>query len=260
MNALEIGLVGLFGLLLGSFLNVVIYRVPLGESIVSPGSRCTSCGHELTWYENVPVLAWMVLRARCRVCKSSISVRYPLVEAGTAALFALAAARIARWVELIAYLVAFAGLLALSAIDIDVQRVPVSVLYPTLATTAAILAVAAGVDHRWDDFARAIIGAAIGFALLRLIHFASPRSMGYGDVRLAILCGLVLGWHGLTYVIVGLYSAFVLGTVVGVTLIAVGRGKFGKAIPFAPYLAAGAIFVSLYGEPLANATKKLWGD
>jgi leader peptidase (prepilin peptidase) / N-methyltransferase len=260
MNPLEIAAVGLFGLLLGSFLNVVIYRVPLGESIVSPGSRCTNCGHELTWYENVPVLAWIVLRARCRMCKSSISVRYPLVEASTAALFALAAARIDRWVELVAYLVAFAGLLALSAIDIDVQRVPVSVLYPTLATTAVLLGIAAGIEDRWDDFGRALIGAAIGFALLRIIHAVSPRSMGYGDVRLAILCGLILGWHGLTYVIVGLYGAFVLGTVIGVVLIAVGRGKFGKAIPFAPYLAAGAIYVSLYGEPLANATKKLWGD
>ena len=123
-----------------------------------------------------------------------------------------------------------------------------------------MLAIAAGVDDRWDDLARAIVGAAIGFALLRLIHLVSPRGMGYGDVRLAILCGLVLGWHGLTYVIVGLYTAFVLGAVVGVILIAVGRGKFGKSIPFAPYLAAAAIYVSLYGEPLARVTKKLWGD
>lgn len=123
-----------------------------------------------------------------------------------------------------------------------------------------LLAIAAGVDDRWDDLARAAVGAAIGFALLRLIHLASPRSMGYRDVRLAILCGAMLGWHGLTYVIVGLYSAFVLGAVVGVILIAIGRGKFGKAIPFAPYLAAAAIYVSLYGEPLARATRKLWGD
>src|SRR4030095_8335013 len=108
-----------------------------------------------------------------------------------------------RWVDLAAYLVAFAGLLALSVIDIEVQRVPVSVLYPTPAAPAILLAIAGGVDDRWDDFARALIGAAIGFGLLRLIHLASPRSMGYGDVRLAVLCGLILGWHGLTYVIVG---------------------------------------------------------
>ncbi|MEO5842848.1 MAG: prepilin peptidase [Acidimicrobiales bacterium] len=260
MDVWVITVVGLIGLLVGSFLNVVIYRVPRGESIVSPGSRCTNCGHELTWFENVPVIAWIALRARCRSCKSAISVRYPLVEIATGALFALAAARIDRWVELAAYLVAFAGLLALSAIDIDVQRVPVAVLYPTLGATAALLAIAAGVDDGWDDGARAIVGAAIGFALLRLVHLASPRGMGYGDVRLAILCGAVLGWHGLTYVIVGLYSAFVLGAVVGVILIAVGRGRFGKAIPFAPYLAVAAIYVSLYGEPLARATRKLWGD
>ena len=213
----------------------------------------------MTWLENVPVIAWIALRGRCRACHSSIGVRYPLVEVATAALFALAAARIDRWVELAAYLFAFGGLLALSVIDIDLQRVPVAVLYPTLGATAVLLAIAAGVDDRWDDGARAIVGAAIGFALLRLVHFASPRGMGYGDVRLAILCGLILGWHGLTYVIVGLYSAFVLGAVVGVVLIAVGRGKFGKAIPFAPYLAAAAIYVSLYGEPLADSTKKIWG-
>lgn len=249
---------GLLGLLVGSFLNVVIYRVPRGESIISPGSRCTNCGHELTWFENIPVIAWISLCARCRACKSSISIRYPLVEVATGALFALTAARIDRWAELAAYLVAVAGLLALSAIDIDVQRVPVAVLYPTLGATAVLLAIAAGVDDRWDDLVRAIVGAAIGFALLRLIHLASPRGMGYGDVRLAILCGLVLGWHGLTYVIVGLYSAFVLGAVVGVIVIAAGRGKFGRAIPFAPYLAAAAIYVSLHGEPLAEATKKIW--
>ena len=137
---------------------------------------------------------------------------------------------------------------------------PVSILYPTLAITAVLLSVAAGVDDRWDDLVRALIGGAIGFAVFRLIHLASPRSMGYGDVRLAILCGLVLGWHGLTYVIVGLYGAFVLGAVVGVALIVFGRGKFGKAIPFAPYLAAAAVYVSLYGEPLARGTKQLWGD
>lgn len=260
MNVYEIAGVGLFGSLIGSFLNVVIHRVPNGESIVAPGSRCPKCGHELAWFENIPVFAWVALRARCRTCQAPISARYPLVEMGTAALFALAAARIDRWVELAAYLVAFAGLFALSVIDLDTQRVPVAVLYPTMAGTAALLAVASGVDDRWDDLARALAGAAIGFAVLRLIHLASPRSMGYGDVRLAILCGLILGWHGLTYVIVGLYGAFVLGAVVGVLLITIGRGKFGKAIPFAPYLAAGAAYVSLYGEPLADLTKKLWGD
>ena len=251
---------GLLGLLVGSFLNVVIYRVPRGESIVSPGSRCTNCGHELTWCENIPVIAWVALRARCRACHSSISVRYPLVELTTGALFALAAARIDPGIELAAYLFAFAGLLSLSAIDIDLQRVPVAVLYPTLGATSVLLAIAAGVDDRWDDGVRALVGAAIGFALLRLIHFASPRGMGYGDVRLAILCGLILGWHGLTYVIVGLYSAFVVGAVVGAILIASDRAKFGKAIPFAPYLAAAAIYVSLFGEPLANGTRKIWGD
>jgi leader peptidase (prepilin peptidase)/N-methyltransferase len=259
MEPWEIGAAGLFGLLVGSFLNVVIYRVPRGESIVSPGSRCTNCGHELSWFENVPVVAWIALRARCRVCKAAISVRYPVVELATGTLFLLAATRIDHWAELGAYLVAFAGLLALSAIDIDVQRVPVSVLYPTLAATTILLATAAGVGDRWDDLGRALIGGAIGFAVFRLIHLASPRSMGYGDVRLAILCGVVLGWHGLTYVIVGLYGAFVIGALVGVVLIVLGRGKFGKAIPFAPYLAVAAVYVSLYGEPLANGTRKIWG-
>src|SRR5688572_17022393 len=130
MDVWVVAVIGLFGLLVGSFLNVVIYRVPRGESIVSPGSRCTNCGHDLSWFENVPILAWILLRALCRKCKTPISARYPLMEAGNAILFALAAARIDRWVELAAYLIAFAGLLALSAIDIDVQRVPVSVLYP----------------------------------------------------------------------------------------------------------------------------------
>ena len=258
MDPWQVTVVGLFGLLVGSFLNVVIYRVPRGESVVRNGSHCTSCGHQLAWYENLPVLSWIALRGRCRVCKSSISRRYPLVELGTAVLFALAAARVDRWLELVAYLVAFGGLIALATIDIDLRRVPVAVLYPTLVATTVLMTAAAAVDGRWDDLARALIGAAIGFSVLRLIHLAAPRGMGYGDVRLASLCGLLLGWNGLAYVAVGLYGAFLLGAVIGVALIAVGRGRFGKAIPFAPYLAAGAILASLYGDPIVDKVKAVW--
>jgi leader peptidase (prepilin peptidase)/N-methyltransferase len=200
----------------------------------------------------------MALRGKCRTCKSAISVRYPIVELGTALLFSLTAARFEGWFELGAYLIAFSGLVALSAIDIDVQRVPVTVLYPTLVVTAALLVAAAFADDRWPDLGRAAAGAAIGFVTLRLIHLVSPRSLGYGDVRLAVLCGLVLGWKGLGFVALGLYGAFVLGAVIGVILIALGRGKFGRAIPFAPYLAAGAIAVSLFGGPLVDASRELF--
>ena len=157
MSALTIGLTGLLGLLIGSFLNVVIRRVPLGESIVTGDSHCPKCGHVLSWYENIPVLSWLALRGRCRTCSCVIGIRYPLVELAGAIAFTLAAARIDGWFDLAAHLATFAGFIVLSVIDIDTHRVPVVVLYPTLAITTALLIAAAAADDRWSDLGRAAI-------------------------------------------------------------------------------------------------------
>ncbi|HEV8296778.1 MAG TPA: prepilin peptidase [Acidimicrobiales bacterium] len=246
------------GLVIGSFLNVVVARVPLGQSVVRPASHCFSCGTVLVWRDNVPIASWIVLRGRCRTCRTPISARYPVVEAGCAALFALVALRVGAHWDLPAMLVAAAGLLALSAIDLDTKRLPDRVVFPTLLGTAALLVLAAAVDDRWDDLGRAGVGAVIGFGALFVIHVVRPDGMGFGDVKLAALCGLVLGWYGLTEVVVGLYAGFVLGAVIAVVLMAFGRTGFGKTIPFGPFLAAGTVLVVLAGAPLADAIRDFW--
>jgi leader peptidase (prepilin peptidase)/N-methyltransferase len=247
-----------FGLLIGSFLNVVIGRVPVGESIVQPPSHCPRCGTELAWYDNVPVVSWLVLRARCRTCHEPISARYPLVEVGCGALWAALAVRFGAHVELGPYLVVGAGFLALSVIDLDTKRLPDPVVAVTAVLALAGFVVAAAVDDRWASLGRAGGGAVLGFVALLVIHLVRPDGMGFGDVKLAAVCGLALGWLGLAEVIVGLYGGFVLGAVVGVGLMAVGRVRRGVAVPFGPFLAAGTLLTVLVGGPLADWLRGLF--
>jgi leader peptidase (prepilin peptidase)/N-methyltransferase len=233
------------GLLIGSFLNVVIGRVPNGESIVQPPSHCPKCGTTLRAYDNIPVLSWIVLGRKCRTCRAPISAQYPLVEAGTAVLFALVAWRVGAHADLPALLIAAAAFVSLSVIDLQTKRLPDLVVFPSLAMTAVGLVAAAIIDDRFGDLGRAGIGAAIGFGALFVIHVAKPNGMGFGDVKLAALCGLVLGWFGLADLAVGLYAGFVLGAAVGVALMVVGRVRRGVTIPFGPFLAAGTMLTIL---------------
>jgi leader peptidase (prepilin peptidase)/N-methyltransferase len=255
VSPMIVALAVVVGLCVGSFLNVVASRVPHGRSIVSPPSACPECGTPISPRDNVPVLSWLVLRGRCRSCGVRISPTYPLVEAGCAVLWGITAARLDHDVALVGYLIAVSALLVLAVIDIEHHRLPTPIIWTATALTAATFALAAAVDDRWADFGRAVAGAAIGFVALLLIHLVSPKGMGFGDVRLAALCGLLLGWMGLVYVPLGLYGGFVLGAIVGVALIAVKRAKFGRAIPFGPFLVAGTLLMVLVGGPLADAVR-----
>jgi len=240
------------GLMVGSFLNVVIYRVPAKRSVVTPRSACPSCGTELANRDNVPVLSWLVLRGKCRTCSTSISARYPLVELGTGVAFALLAVRFGPDAALPAYLFLAAGLIALSAIDLDTYLLPKAVVYPTLGLTAVSLLVAAVVASDGRGVAEAAAGGVIAFAVLFVIHFVSPRGMGFGDVRLAGVLGVALGWIELPVVAVGLFLAFLLASVVGVALIATGvRGRKDK-VPFGPFLALGAYLAFFVGTPIID--------
>jgi leader peptidase (prepilin peptidase) / N-methyltransferase len=243
---------GVFGLLVGSFLNVVIHRVPRDESVVRPRSRCPQCGTQLAERDNIPVVSWLVLRGRCRTCSAPISARYPLVEALTGVLFAALALRFGFDWALPAFLVATAGLVALSLIDLDTFLLPKKVHYPTLIATAVLLAAAAVIDADWQGAREAAIGSLGAFALLFVIHFVSPRGMGFGDVRLAALLGLVLGWIELGAVPLGLFLGFLLGAVVGVGLMLGGRKGRKDRIPFGPFLAAGALLAVLFSDPLLD--------
>jgi leader peptidase (prepilin peptidase)/N-methyltransferase len=242
----------LFGLLVGSFLNVVIYRVPRHESLVSPGSHCPSCGHELGALELVPVVSWLALRARCRACGAHISARYPLVELLTAGLWGAMGVRFADSWGLPAYLALTASLVALSGIDLDTRTLPRQVIYVSAAIGGVLLVAGALVEREPERIGWAALGGAIGVVALGAIHLAVPHGMGLGDVRLAGLLGLHLGWLSIGHVPLGLFLGFVFGAVVGVAMIAVGRAGRRTALPFGPFLAAGTIVAVLWGDPLLD--------
>lgn len=240
---------GVFGLAVGSFLNVVIYRVPVGESVVSPPSRCPSCGSSIRNRHNVPVFGWLLLRGRCYDCRAPISTRYPLVEAATGVLFAAVTWRLLvidmPW-ALAAYLYLAAAGVALAMIDIDVKRLPDAIVLPSYAVVAVLLTVAAMGEHDWWPLARAAIGAAALFALYFALVLAYPAGMGFGDVKLAGVLGALMGYLSWSALIVATFGAFLLGAIVGVTLVLVRRAGRKTAIPFGPFM-IGAALITVFG-------------
>lgn len=247
MTAFVAGCSALIGLMVGSFLNVVIHRVPAGESVVRPRSRCPGCGTQLAERDNIPLVSWLVLRGRCRTCAMPISIRYPLVELFTGVLFGIVGARFGADWRLPAYLLFAASLIALSAIDLEHFRLPNAILLVTLYAGFPMLLLAAVADDRWHDLGQGVLGAVVGFSLLLVVHLLSPRGMGMGDVKLAGVLGLFLGFLSIGRVFLGLFLGFVLGSVIGIVLIATRLRTRKDHIPFGPYLAAGAMLSVLVG-------------
>ncbi len=239
-----------FGLVFGSFLTVVIHRVPAEESLVRPRSRCPECGTTLRAVDNIPVVSWVSLRGRCHACRARIPVIYPLTELATGALFAAAALRHADW-WLAALLGPFLGVLvALAVIDARTKKLPNAIVYPSLAIAAAYLVVArlagAGLD---------LLDAGLGFLAygggLLVIAFISPKGMGMGDVKLAALIGLVLGALGLEYVAVAAGLGILFGGVGAIVALLRGAGR-KHGLPFGPFLAAGAVVASFLAPQIAD--------
>ena len=245
-----IGACAFFGFAIGSFLNVIIYRVPRNESVVSPRSKCPSCGAPIKDRDNIPVLSWMLLKGRCRNCHAAISPRYLYVELAGGALFAGAAARLGfRW-DLPAILVLLSGLLALAVIDLEQMILPKKVVYPTLAIVAGLLALAAAVSGDWHDLLVAAICSVGWFTLFFVLNYASPRMLGFGDVRLALVLGLGLGWLGWRYAVLGFFAANLVGAVLGVALIAMKKMTREQPIPYGVFLALGAAFAIFAGPEI----------
>jgi leader peptidase (prepilin peptidase)/N-methyltransferase len=246
-------LCGLMGLLIGSFLNVVIWRVPRGESVVSPPSACPSCGHEIRPRDNVPVLSWLVLRGRCRDCGHPISARYPLVEAMCGVLFAVMAVRFGPHAELPAYLYLAAVGLALAMIDLDTLRLPDALTLPSYAVAGVLLGGAAIVSHDGDAALRALLGAlALGAFYFGLL-FAYPAGMGFGDVKLAPVLGAYLAWISWGVLAVGAFLGFLYGGLIGIVAMLIGRAGRKSKLPFGPFMLTGALTAILFGRHIVDA-------
>ena len=244
---------GVIGLCIGSFLTVVISRVPERESLVRPRSHCRACQAPVAVRDNIPVFSWVWLRGRCRRCQARITARYPLVELATAGLFVGAALRFGPSWELPAFCAFGAALLAISVIDLDTQLIHKRVFYPSLVVCAVLLAGAGIATGRWVDLERAAIGGVAGFLVLLVIHVVSPNGMGFGDVRLAGLIGMMLGWLGVREIVLGLFAAFLLASVVGIGLMITRIRGRKDAVPFGPFLAAGALVAVLFGPAILGA-------
>jgi leader peptidase (prepilin peptidase)/N-methyltransferase len=251
---LLVGLVGLVGLAVGSFLNVVVWRVPRGESVVSPPSACPRCGTPIRARDNVPVLSWLLLRGRCRDCRAPIARRYPLVEAGTGLLFVavtLGTGLEAPGVWLLpAYLYLAAISVALTLIDLDTHTLPNRIVLPSYPVVAVLLTLASWGTGDWAALLRAAIGGAVLWVFYFVLVLVYPRGMGFGDVKLAGILGMYLGWVGWGALVVGAFAAFVLGGVFSVALLALRRAGRKSGIPFGPWMLLGAAVGLVWGEQL----------
>jgi leader peptidase (prepilin peptidase) / N-methyltransferase len=263
---------GLFGLVVGSFLNVVIHRLPImlergwaaecadfrqepapvfdTLTLAKPRSRCPKCGHQITALENIPVISWIFLRGQCSNCKAAISPRYPLVELVTGCLFAFAAFRLGFGVASLGAFVFIAALIALTGIDFDTQLLPDDVTLPLVWLGLLLNAFGA-----FTDLKSAVFGAAAGYLSLWLVFWGfklitGKDGMGYGDFKLLAAIGAWLGWQMLPLTI--LLSSFV-GAVIGLSLMVFARHGRNVPIPFGPYLAIAGIVAMFWGKPLTQA-------
>jgi leader peptidase (prepilin peptidase) / N-methyltransferase len=247
MTAAAAVYMALVGAVCGSFLNVVIWRVPRGESIVSPPSHCPRCGERIKARDNIPIVSWLLLRGRCRNCGEPISARYPLIEALVAVVFAaITAINGVDW-DLAWQLPLAAVLIAVAAIDLDLQVIPNKIVYP-----AAVWGLVSAALIRLSDLPALLAWGAGAFLFLLVAALVYPGGMGMGDVKLAGVMGLYLG----SSVLPALLVAFLSGSLVGITLMARhGANARKMGVPFGPFLALGGIVALLVGPDLVEAYK-----
>jgi leader peptidase (prepilin peptidase)/N-methyltransferase len=255
LSSFGLAAAALAGLVVGSFLNVVAHRLPRGESLAFPGSRCPSCGAPIAAYDNVPVLSWIVLRGRCRSCGAKIALRYPALELSNAILWAAVFRLAPTWWDFATGIFLCSAGLALLAIDAEFQILPDLITLPGIAVG---LVLAIGSVRRTP--LTALIGAALGAGGLFLLAFlyekiAGQEGMGLGDVKMLGMIGALLGPAG---VLVTVLAASLSGSVVGIALM-IARGADGKMrLPFGVFLAIGAIGAWFFGDPLVARYRSLW--
>jgi leader peptidase (prepilin peptidase) / N-methyltransferase len=246
---------GLFGLLVGSFLNVLIHRLPREESIVRPGSHCPACGAPVRPLDNVPVLSWLLLRGRCRVCRAPISARYPLVELSNGMLWVAAFATAPTWADFVSDALLCSACLALAWIDADFQLLPDAITLPGI-----VVGLALSFFSRERTPRQAFLGAAVGVGALYFLGWAWSKlrnvdAMGLGDVKMLGMVGAFLGPWG---VFLTVFCGSVLGSLVGLVLVVARRGSLRTAIPFGVFLAIGAVATSFFGSAFLREYRALW--
>ena len=241
----------LTGLIVGSYLNVIAHRIPQGMSVVRPPSRCPACGSGIRARDNIPVASWIILRGRCRDCSSRISARYPLVESGTAMLFGGTAAVIGASWTLPAYMWFAALTLVLSLVDLEHKRLPNRILYPGTIVAVVLLTAGAALDGGIDAIPRSIAGGAGYFGSLLLIALVARGGFGMGDVKLAFVLGVFAAHRSWQALGVAVFGAFVLGGVVSIVLLVMGRAGRKDTVPFGPSLVLGSWIGIAAGEAIA---------
>lgn len=234
------------GLFVGSFLNVCIYRIPRGESIIWPGSKCPRCGKPIKPWDNIPVLSYLILKGKCRYCSESISVRYPIVELLSALLAVSLLYRFGPGVRYIIYYVWACTLLVITFIDLDYQIIP-----DRLSLGGIVIGILA---LRWLDvgYKDALIGLALGIGMLLAIIYGyylltKRQGMGGGDVKLLGMIGVFTGWQGVLFTV---FMSSFIGTLIGIPWVYIQKGTLKSAIPFGPFLCLGALIYVLWGEQI----------
>ena len=270
MAIVLIVLAGGFGLITGSFLTVVVWRLPRGESLSHPGSACPHCGHPIRWWDNVPVLSWLILRAKCRDCGAPISRRYPAVELATGVMFAGVAwwllstispqAPIAAAIATsLAYFYLASISIALALIDLDTKRLPNAIVYPAYIVGAVLLTASSILSGDLVWLLRAAIGMVALFVFYLILALIRPGGMGLGDVKLAGVLGLFLGWLGWGELLVGAFAAFLIGGLFAVILLLSRKAGRRTAIPFGPWMLVGAWVGVFAGGSILHGYLALFG-
>ena len=244
MNTLFYYIIIIFaGLIIGSFLNAAIYRIPLNKSVSKPPSSCTKCGHKIRFYDNIPIVSYLLLKGRCRDCRARISPRYPIVEALTSLLFAFSYYFSGLSFELLLSVIFISALIIVSFTDIDHGIIPNVIVLPFAAVGIIINIIL--FPQKWWVILAFAFGAFLFMLILSLVY---PKGMGMGDVKLSLMAGSFL----IEKIVPGLFIGFLIGSIYGIIMIIIKKKKFRQTIPFGPFISLGCVIALFFGDNIIN--------
>jgi|APTNR8051073442_1049403.scaffolds.fasta_scaffold13357_3 leader peptidase (prepilin peptidase)/N-methyltransferase len=246
-------LAGFIGLAVGSFINVVVWRIPNNLSLIEPGSHCPKCKKPILYFDNIPVLSFFLLRGKCRNCSAKISVRYPIIEILNAAIWVASVKLIGLHVHTIGYVLFFSGLLALSVIDFDSKLLPKKIVYVSGSLLIVFLLFSSLIMGDYNRIRDSAICALAYFIFLFVIWFASNgKAMGFGDVRLSPFLGAAMGYYGFMVSYMGMLVSFFIGSFVGIAIAVITQKGRKMKIPFGPFLASGTVLAVWFAPQISE--------